>query len=67
MATTVIDDRGKHYVILVHEEDRLYMKEVLEWAADHYLDNLKMKGGDYTRFDTIKKEIISKYSKQLEE
>lgn len=65
--TRVMDDKGTHCVVLIHEDDILYMKDVLEWASEHYLDNLKARGGDYTRFDQIRKEIISKYIKQLED
>lgn len=65
--TRVVDDKGTYCVVLVHEDDRLYIKNVLEWAAEHYLDNLKAKGEDYTRFDKIRKEVISKYIKQLED
>ena len=65
--TRVVDDKGTHCVVLIHEDDILYMKDVLEWASEHYLDDLKTKGEDYTRFDRIRKDIISKYVKQLEE
>lgn len=65
--TRVMDDKGIHCVVLIHEDDILYMKNVLEWASEHYLDNLKTKEEDYTRFDQRRKGIISKYVKQLEE
>jgi hypothetical protein len=43
--TRVMDDKGTHCVVLIHEDDILYMKDVLEWASEHYLNNLKTKGG----------------------
>ena len=64
--TAVYDDKGRHFILYIPDDDVLYIKDVLEWAQDHYLENLMAKGEDYTRFKEIRAEIIGRVVKQLE-